>query len=54
MRLFGKAMQLVGLIVPVASILAQLTQAITAGQMLLFLAASCCAFYLGRLLEGYA
>jgi hypothetical protein len=33
---------------------AQLASTITLGQMLMFLVASACAFWIGRILEGYS
>lgn len=47
-------MQLAGLIVPPLSILAQLNGAVTVGQMLMFLVAAACAFWIGRIVEGYS
>ncbi|MCA9248003.1 MAG: hypothetical protein KDA42_12830 [Planctomycetales bacterium] len=46
-------MQWAGLIVPPLSIVAQLSESISQGQMLTFLVASVCLFYIGRILEGY-
>lgn len=53
MHAIGRIMQLAGLIVPPLSILAQLNGAISVGQMLLFLVAAVCAFWIGRIVEGY-
>lgn len=54
MQTLGKFLQIAGLTVPPLSILAQLSGSIGAGKMLVFLVASVCAFYIGRILEGYA
>jgi hypothetical protein len=54
MRQLGRLLQWVGLVVPPVSILLQLNEVISLGQMLTMLAAAVCAFLIGRLLEGYA
>ena len=54
MRGLGKGLQRVGLYLPPASIVLQLIEAISVGQMLTMLVASVAAFCLGRLVEGYA
>jgi len=54
MRQFGRVLQWVGLVIPPVSILLQLNEVVSLGQMLTMLAAAVCAFLLGRLVEGYA
>lgn len=54
MRVLGRVLQHAALALPPLSILLQLTSTISLGQMLVMLVASVSAFYLGRLLEGYA
>ena len=54
MALFGRLMQIVGLVVPPLAIILQLQNAITLGQMLTFLVAAVCAFWIGRIVEGYS
>jgi hypothetical protein len=54
MRSLGRTLQQLGLIVPPVSIVLQLTQAITLGQMLTLLVAAVCMFGIGRIVEGYA
>ncbi len=54
MAAVGRFLQLAGLIVPPLAIFAQLAESIRLGQMLLFLVAALAAFYVGRILEGYA
>jgi len=54
MRALGKFLQIVGLVLPLAAILAQLSASISTGQMLTFLVAAVSAFWLGRILEGFA
>ena len=54
MKALGKLLQLAGLTIPPLSIIAQLTEAISLGQMLTFLVAAVAAFGIGRILEGYA
>lgn len=54
MRGLGKGLQLVGLVLPPLAIVLQLGNSISVWQMLVMLVASLAAFYLGRLLEGYA
>jgi hypothetical protein len=50
----GRLMQIVGLVLPPLSIVLQLQGAISLGQMLTMLVASVSAFWLGRIIEGYA
>jgi hypothetical protein len=54
MALFGRLMQIAGLVVPPLAIILQLQNAITLGQMLTFLVAAVCAFWIGRIVEGYS
>lgn len=54
MTALGRFLQLAGLTVPPLSILAQLNESISQGQMLVFMVASLLAFYLGRQFEGYS
>ncbi|HTQ37509.1 MAG TPA: hypothetical protein VMJ32_00685 [Pirellulales bacterium] len=54
MASFGRLLQIVGLVLPPLSIVLQLQGAITLGQMLLMLVAAVSAFWIGRILEGYA
>ncbi len=54
MRGLGKGLQRVGLLLPLASIVLQLSNSISVGQMFVMLVASVAAFSLGRLIEGYA
>jgi hypothetical protein len=51
---FGRLLQIAGLIVPPVSILLQLQGTISLGQMLTMLVAAVSAFWIGRILEGYA
>lgn len=50
----GRLMQIVGLVLPPLSIVLQLQGAITLGQMLTMLVAAVSAFWIGRIIEGYA
>lgn len=54
MRALGRLMQIAGLTIPLLAIVAQLNESITLGQMLLFLVAAVSAFWIGRIVEGYA
>jgi hypothetical protein len=54
MASFGRLLQIVGLVVPPLSIVLQLQEAITLGQMLLAVVAAVSAFWIGRIVEGYA
>ncbi len=54
MHSIGRGLQIVGLGVPPISIMLQLGEAISLGQMLTMLVASVCCFGIGRILEGYA
>jgi hypothetical protein len=54
MRSLGKLLQLLGLTVGPLCIFLQLNQAISVGQMLTIFVASICAFWIGRIIEGYA
>ena len=53
--MLGRLLQMIGmLIVPPVAILAQLNETISLGQMLVMAIFGVCAFYVGRLVEGYA
>ena len=54
MRSVGKLLQWAGLAIPPLAIVAELTHSIRLGQMLVFLVAAACCFWIGRILEGYA
>ena len=54
MYLLSRMLQLVGLTIPPLSIIAQLNQQITLGQMLSFLAVSMGVFAVGYLLQRYS
>jgi hypothetical protein len=47
-------LQRASLVVPILAIFAQLAGTISLGQMLAFAVVSLLAFYIGRILEGYA
>ena len=54
MRGIGRTLQIMGLTVPPLSMVMQLSNTISLGQMLTLLVASACCFGIGRILEGYA
>lgn len=54
MQSLGRLLQIVGLCGPILAILMQVTEAITVWQMLVMVVAAFSAFYIGRILEGYA
>jgi hypothetical protein len=54
MYTIARALQLAGLTIPLLSIIAQLNQQITLGQMLGFLAVSMGVFAVGYLLQRYS
>ena len=54
MRTLGRLMQIAGLSIPLLAIVAQLNESITQGQMLMFLVAAVCVFWIGRIVEGFA
>jgi hypothetical protein len=54
MRYFGRLFQYAGLVLPLLAIVLQLQEAISLGNMLAMLVAAVCAFWIGRILEGYA
>jgi hypothetical protein len=54
MRALGKIMQIAGLVIPPLSIVAQLNESISLGQMLFFLVAAASLFWIGRIVDGYA
>ncbi len=47
----ARCLQIVGLIIPPLAIMAQLEKSISVGQMLTFLVAALCVFYIGQLLQ---
>lgn len=53
MRVLGRFLQQVGLIAPPVSIVLQLMNVLTLGQMLVALVGAVSAFGIGRILEGY-
>jgi hypothetical protein len=54
MALFGRLMQIAGLVLLPLAIILQLQNAITSGQELTFLVAGAAAFWIGRIVEGYS
>jgi hypothetical protein len=54
MRGIGRGLQILGLVVPPISILMQLSDSISLGQMLTILVAAVCLFGIGRIIEGYS
>jgi hypothetical protein len=54
MATIGRWLQIAGLVALPLSIILQLQNSITSGQMLLVLVASACMFGIGRIIEGYA
>lgn len=54
LRGVGRSLQFAGLVVPLAAMFLQLMGRLSLGQMLTAAVASLLAFYLGRLIEGYA
>ena len=54
MARLGRALQVLGLVLPPLSIVLQLQSVITLGQMLTILVVAVSAFWLGRIMEGYA
>ena len=54
MGALGRLGQLIGLGLPAMAVLLELNRAISLGQMLMLLVFSICAFWIGRILEGYA
>lgn len=50
----GRGLQLGGLVAPIAAIFLQLFGVLSLGQMLTAAVAAIAAFYLGRVVEGYA
>lgn len=47
----GRLLQIAGLVVPLLAIIAQLEGRISVGQMLTFLVAAMCLFWIGRLIQ---
>lgn len=54
MRAIGRFGQLLGLGIPVFAVVLQLGGRLRPSQMLVMLVAAVCAFWIGRILEGYA
>ncbi len=58
MRHFGKFLQFVGLVVPPVAIVMELSNGFIVrdgvADLLLAMVASVCAFYIGRIIEGYS
>ena len=54
MTTFARLLQIIGLALPPLGIVLQLQNVITLGQMLTMLVAAVSAFWLGRIVEGYA
>jgi hypothetical protein len=50
----ARLLQIVGLAIPPLAIFAQLAESITLGQMLGFVVAAVCLFYIGNLLQRYS
>ncbi len=50
----ARLLQILGLVIPPCAIIAELSQSISTGQMLGFLVASVCLFYIGNLLQRYS
>jgi hypothetical protein len=53
MRIVGRILQHLGLLLPPLSILLQLAGALPLNSMLVLLIAAVALFYIGRILEGY-
>lgn len=53
MHAIGRFGQLIGLSLPAVAVLLELNRTISLGQMLMLLVFSVCAFWIGRILEGY-
>lgn len=54
MRALGRLLQQLGLVAPLISIVLQLLDILSLGQMLIALVGAVSAFWLGRMIEGYA
>ncbi len=52
MHAIGRLLQLLGLGLPLLAILAQLSNRISVGEMLAFLVAAMCPFWIGNLMSG--
>jgi hypothetical protein len=50
----GRMLQFVGLVIPLLAIIAQLTEAISAGELLKFAVVAACLFGAGYLLQQYS
>jgi hypothetical protein len=53
MRAIGRLGQLIGLGLPAVAVVLELNRTISLGQMLTLLVFSICAFWIGRIMEGY-
>jgi hypothetical protein len=53
MHTLGRLGQFIGLGLPAVAVVLELNRAISLGQMLMLLVFSVCAFWIGRILEGY-
>ena len=54
MRSVARLLQLLGLVMPPVAIFLQMAGSISLGRMLIMAVAAITAFYLGRIVEGYA
>ena len=54
LRAIGRLLQWIGLAMPLLAIFLQLPLAISLGQMLMMALGGLAAFWLGRIIEGYA
>lgn len=54
LRQLGRLLEMLGLAIPPLSIVLQLSQRVTLGQMLTMLVAAVALFSIGRIVEGYA
>ena len=54
MRSLGRLLQIIGLSLPVLAILMQVMETITVRELLVMWVAAMIAFYIGRIVEGYA
>jgi len=53
MYTIARILQIIGLVIPLLAIMAQLSESITLGQMLQFLVVSICVFLIGQILQRY-
>ncbi len=52
-RLVGRALQTIGMVILPVAIFAQLTESISLGKMFVMATFGISAFYIGRIVEGY-